>query len=43
ADFIDSDDPSYRAENELLYAAQSIESAAKKLSTLKPRRKVQVS
>ncbi|CAF3354839.1 unnamed protein product [Rotaria socialis] len=40
-DFIDPDDPSYRAENELLYAAQSIESAAKKLSSLKPRRKVQ--
>ncbi|CAF0758188.1 unnamed protein product [Adineta steineri] len=39
ADFIDPDDPTYIAENELFNAAQSIESAAKKLSSLKPRRK----
>ncbi|CAF3405979.1 unnamed protein product [Rotaria sp. Silwood1] len=37
---IDLDDPSYKAENELLNAVQSIESAAKKLSTIKPRRKI---
>ncbi|CAF1156243.1 unnamed protein product [Adineta steineri] len=36
---VDPDDPTYIAENELLNAAQSIESAAKKLSYLKPRRK----
>ncbi|CAF3470464.1 unnamed protein product [Rotaria socialis] len=39
ADFIDPDDPTYIAENELFNAAQSIEAAAKKLSALKPRRK----
>ncbi|CAF0901956.1 unnamed protein product [Adineta ricciae] len=39
ADLIDPDDPTYIAENELFNAAQSIESAAKKLSVLKPRRK----
>ncbi|CAF3366307.1 unnamed protein product [Rotaria sp. Silwood1] len=39
ADLIDPDDPTYIAENELFNAAQSIESAAKKLSILKPRRK----
>jgi hypothetical protein len=41
-DLIDPDDPTYIAENELFNAAQSIESAAKKLSTLKPRRKPKV-
>jgi len=41
-DFIDPDDPTYIAENELFNAAQSIESAAKKLSFLKPRRKIKV-
>jgi talin len=41
-DFIDPDDPTYIAENELFNAAQSIEAAAKKLSTLKPRRKIKV-
>ncbi|CAF3628487.1 unnamed protein product, partial [Rotaria sp. Silwood2] len=41
-DLIDPDDPSYQAENELYNAAQSIESAAKKLSSLKPRRKIKV-
>lgn len=39
---IDHDDPTDVAEHELLHAAQSIESAAKKLSSLKPRRTVQV-
>ena len=38
----DPDDPTCIAENELFNAAQSIESAAKKLSLLKPRRRVQV-
>ena len=42
ADFIDPDDPAHIAETELFNAAQSIESAAKKLSGLKPRRKVKV-
>merc|ERR1740128_59676 len=37
ADWVDPDDPMLIAENELLGAAQSIEKAAKKLSTLKPR------
>ena len=41
-DFVDPDDPTYIAENELFNAAQSIESAAKKLSFLKPRRKPKV-
>ncbi len=42
SEFINPDDPTYIAENELFNAAQSIESAAKKLSTLKPRRKIKV-
>ena len=37
ADWVDLDDPTLITENELLGAAQSIEQAAKKLSTLKPR------
>ena len=41
-DFVDPDDPTYIAENELFNAAQSIESAARKLSGLKPRRKPKV-
>ncbi len=41
-DFIDPDDPTYIAEHELFNAAQSIESAARKLSSLKPRRKLKV-
>lgn len=41
-DLVDPDDSTYVAESELLHAAQSIESAAKKLSSLKPRRQVQV-
>ena len=40
ADWVDPDDPMLIAENELLGAAQSIERAAKKLSTLKPRKEV---
>ena len=40
---IDHDDPADVAEQELFHAAQSIELAAKKLSSLKPRRTVQVS
>ena len=39
-DWVDPDDPMLIAENELLGAAQSIEKAAKKLSTLKPRKEV---
>ena len=37
-DWVDPDDPMLIAENELLGAAQSIEKAAKKLASLKPRR-----
>ena len=37
ADWVDPDDPTLIAENELLGAAQTFEQAAKKLSTLKPR------
>merc|ERR550532_3140622 len=40
ADWVDPDDPMLIAENELLGAAQSIEKAAKKLSTLKPRKEI---
>ncbi|BFZ14072.1 hypothetical protein BsWGS_17114 [Bradybaena similaris] len=36
-DWVDPDDPTVVAENELLTAASSIEAAAKKLSQLKPR------
>lgn len=39
-DWVDPDDPMLIAENELLGAAQSIEKAAKKLSTLKPRKEI---
>ena len=39
-DWADPDDPMLIAENELLGAAQSIEKAAKKLSTLKPRKEI---
>lgn len=42
AEMIDPDDPTYIAENELINAAQSIESAAKKLAVLKPRQKPKV-
>merc|ERR1719239_1283970 len=40
ADWVDPDDPMLIAENELLGAAESIERAAKKLASLKPRREV---
>ena len=36
-DFVNPDDPTFIAENELLNAANAIEAAAKKISTLKPR------
>ena len=42
-DYADPEDPSFVAENELLGAANAIESAAKKLSSLQPRQKTQVS
>lgn len=40
SDWVDPDDPMLIAENELLGAAQSIEKAAKKLASLKPRKEV---
>ncbi|KAK3607410.1 hypothetical protein CHS0354_003045 [Potamilus streckersoni] len=40
SDWVDPDDPTVIAENELLMAASSIEAAAKKLSQLKPRQRV---
>lgn len=43
ADMEDPDDPTVIAENELLGAAASIDAAAKKLASLRPRRSVQVS
>ena len=36
-DWVDPSDPTFIAENELLGAAKSIDSAAKKLAALKPR------
>ena len=39
-DWVDPADPSFIAENELLGAAKSIENAAKKLASLKPRRDI---
>jgi talin len=42
-DLVDPEDPTVIAENELLGAASAIESAAKKLSVLKPRTKTEVS
>lgn len=41
-DWVDPEDPTVIAENELLGAASAIESAAKKLSVLKPRTKTEV-
>lgn len=41
-DWVDPDDPTVIAENELLGAANSIDAAAKKLASLRPRRSVQV-
>ena len=40
ADWVDPDDPMLIAENELLGAAESIERAARKLATLKPRKEI---
>jgi talin len=42
-DWVDPDDPTVIAENELLGAAASIDAAAKKLASLRPRRSIQVS
>ena len=42
ADWVDPEDPTVIAENELLGAANAIESAAKKLSVLKPRTRTEV-
>lgn len=42
SDFVDPDDPTVIAENELLGAAKSIEAAAKKLMQLKPRASAKV-
>jgi talin len=42
-DWVDPEDPTVIAENELLGAANAIESAAKKLSSLQPRQKNEVS
>ena len=39
---MDPDDPTVIAENELLGAANSIDAAAKKLASLRPRRSIQV-
>jgi talin len=39
-DWVDPSDPTFIAENELLGAAKSIENAARKLSSLKPRQEV---
>ncbi|XP_053998838.1 talin-1 isoform X2 [Hylaeus anthracinus] len=40
-DWVDPDDPKVIAENELLGAAASIDAAAKKLASLRPRRSIQ--
>lgn len=42
SDWVDPDDPTVIAENELLGAANSIDAAAKKLASLRPRRSIQV-
>jgi len=42
-DWVDPQDPTVIAENELLSAASSIEAAAKKLSQLQPRKQAKVS
>lgn len=41
-EWVDPDDPTVIAENELLGAANSIDAAAKKLASLRPRRSIQV-
>lgn len=43
SDWVDPDDPTVIAENELLGAANQIEAAAKKLAALKPRQSARVS
>lgn len=40
SDWVDPDDPTVIAENELLGAAASIDAAAKKLAALKPRKSI---
>lgn len=40
SDWVDPDDPTVIAENELLGAAASIDAAAKKLAALRPRRSI---
>ena len=42
SEWVDPEDPTVIAENELLRAASSIEAAALKLSQLKPREKAKV-
>lgn len=39
-DWVDPDDPTVIAENELLGAAASIDAASKKLASLRPRKSV---
>lgn len=41
SDFVDPEDPTVIAENELLGAAKSIDEAAQKLANLRPRRQVE--
>lgn len=43
SDWVDPEDPTVIAENELLGAAASIDAAAKKLASLRPRKSLQVS
>lgn len=42
SDWVDPDDPTVIAENELLGAAASIDAAANKLAALRPRKSVKV-
>lgn len=42
SDWVDPDDPTVIAENELLGAAASIDAAAKKLASLRPRKSIKV-
>lgn len=42
SDWVDPEDPTVIAENELLGAAASIDAAAKKLASLRPRKSLQV-
>ena len=43
SDWVDPDDPTVIAESELLGAAASIDAAAKKLASLRPRKSIKVS